>query len=78
MRKIAVSLALCLLLAGCGQTGVQPEDETVPQAPQAPTVVLPEEDWEEAHRAGGALRRAVPAGERASAGPGGGGDDLGG
>ena len=47
MRKIAVSLALCLLLAGCGQTGVQPEDETVPQAPQAPTVVLPEEDWEE-------------------------------
>ena len=47
MRKLAVSLALCLLLAGCGQTGVQPEDETVPQAPQAPTVVLPEEDWEE-------------------------------
>lgn len=47
MRKIAVSLALCLLLAGCGQTGVQPEAETVPEAPQEPAMVLPEENWEE-------------------------------
>ena len=47
MRKLAVSLALCLLLAGCGQTGAQPETETVPEAPQEPAVVLPEEDWEE-------------------------------
>ena len=48
MRKIAVSLALCLLLAGCGQTGVQPEAEPAPEASQTPAVVLPEEDWEEA------------------------------
>ena len=47
MRKIAVSLALCLLLAGCGQTGVQPEAEPAPEASQTPAVVLPEEDWEE-------------------------------
>ena len=48
MRKLAVSLALCLLLAGCGQTGIQTETETAPEAPQEPAVVLPEEDWEEA------------------------------
>ena len=47
MRKIAVSLALCLLLAGCGQVGVQPKPETDPEPPQEPAVVLPEEDWEE-------------------------------
>ena len=56
MRKIAVSLALCLLLAGCGQTGVQPEAEPAPEASQTPAVVLPEEDWEEA------LEPEVPSG----------------
>ena len=45
MRKIAVSLALCLLLAGCGQIGVQ--TEPAPEAPQEPAVLLPEEGWEE-------------------------------
>lgn len=47
MRKLAVSLALCLLLTACGQTGAPqtPEEQTEP--PAEPETVLPEEDWEE-------------------------------